>query len=305
MKPFIQRVVSRNSSYQKLLNRSLTHVSSGGFFNTNVATHGSSNNTMYENKYNHAQIGNNKTLMTFMSSYDQSGLESNAGGDNEIRLYVGNLDFSVDEDGLRQAFEDFGTVTAVKIPLDRETQNPRGFGFVTLSSTTTTAKEIISKMDQSELYGRMIKVSEPFDRRPSARYDPTEFNAAGSEEVKLYVGNLDFDTQEGHVIDMFERYGTVVDSYFPTDRETGNKRGFAFITMAAADAEVACQQLNGQDVDGRSIRVNEAQPKGTKKPSNSYGGGQGDGYRGGYSNDGIGSFTGNFSGGGGYGGGRY
>ncbi|EEC49090.1 predicted protein, partial [Phaeodactylum tricornutum CCAP 1055/1] len=77
----------------------------------------------------------------------------------------------------------------------------------------------------------------------------------------LYVGNLSFDTQEGSVRQAFEQYGTVSDCFLPTDRDSGRVRGFCFVTMPAKQAEEACAKLNGYELDGRALRVNEAQPK--------------------------------------------
>lgn len=116
------------------------------------------------------------------------------------------------------------------------------------------------------------------------------FNSAGKEDVKLYVGNLSFDTSEQEIRRMFEEHGTVSDCFMPVDRDSGKKRGFCFVTMPASDAEVACNKMNGVEVDGRPLRVNEAQPRGGG------GGGGGGGGRGGYS-DGYGG--GGYSGGGG------
>ena len=60
---------------------------------------------------------------------------------------------------------------------------------------------------------------------------------------------------------MFKAYGAVTDCFLPTDREH-RPRGFAFVTMPAKDAEVACAKVNGLELDGRTLRVNEAQPEG-------------------------------------------
>lgn len=121
------------------------------------------------------------------------------------------------------------------------------------------------------------------------------FNSAGKEDVKLYVGNLSFDTPEQDIRGMFEQHGTVTDCFMPLDRDSGKKRGFCFVTMPSADAEVACAKLNGVELDGRPLRVNEAQPRGG---SSGGGGGGGRGGGGGYSDGG-----GYGGGGGGYGGG--
>jgi RNA recognition motif-containing protein len=113
--------------------------------------------------------------------------------------------------------------------------------------------------------------------------------------AKIYVGNLPFTASEADVRTLFSQHGTVESVSLPTDRDTGRPRGFGFVEMNQADAARAIQSLNGQDMGGRPLRVNEAQDKprgggGGGRP----GGGGGGGYRGG----------GNTGGGGG-GGGRW
>ena len=78
----------------------------------------------------------------------------------------------------------------------------------------------------------------------------------------MYVGNLSFETTEESVRGMFEQYGVVSDCFLPTDRDSGRVRGFAFVTMPSKEAEKACNTVNGMELDGRTLRVNEAQPKG-------------------------------------------
>jgi cold-inducible RNA-binding protein len=80
--------------------------------------------------------------------------------------------------------------------------------------------------------------------------------------TKLYVGGLPFSMDEAAVEQLFAESGTVLSVSIPTDRETGRKRGFAFVEMGSqADAEAAVKALNGQTVEGRQIVVNPAKPK--------------------------------------------
>ena len=133
--------------------------------------------------------------------------------------------------------------------MERGTSRPRGFGFVTLG-TRPGAEAAISKMDQSQLDGRTIRVNEskPRGQGPADRvkgFGPGGqggFNPTGRDEVKLYVGNLSFDTTEEQVRGLFEGYGPVTDCFLPTDRESGKVRGFAFVTMPAKEAELACNK---------------------------------------------------------------
>ena len=91
--------------------------------------------------------------------------------------------------------------------------------------------------------------------------------------TKIYVGNLPFSATENEVREMFAAHGTVESVSLITDRDTGRPRGFGFVEMARADAQRAIQNLNGKELGGRPLRVNEAQERGS--------GGGGGGNRGG------------------------
>ena len=79
---------------------------------------------------------------------------------------------------------------------------------------------------------------------------------------KLYVGNLNYQTQEPELRDLFAQYGEVVSWNIITDRDTGRSRGFGFVEMASEEeARAAENALNGQEFDGRQLKVNEARPK--------------------------------------------
>lgn len=77
----------------------------------------------------------------------------------------------------------------------------------------------------------------------------------------LYVGNLSFDTTEEGLRGHFEQFGTVNSARIITDRETGRSRGFGFVEMDAEAANAAIQALDGADLDGRTLKVNEAKPR--------------------------------------------
>ena len=77
--------------------------------------------------------------------------------------------------------------------------------------------------------------------------------------AKIYVGNLPFTATDAELRTLFSEHGTVESVSLPTDRETGRPRGFGFVEMNRADASRAIQNLNGKDMGGRALRVNEAQ----------------------------------------------
>ncbi|MFN2130487.1 MAG: RNA recognition motif domain-containing protein [Anaerolineae bacterium] len=94
----------------------------------------------------------------------------------------------------------------------------------------------------------------------------------------IYVGNMSYDTTADALRELFEAYGEVEEVSVITDRATGRPRGFAFVEMADTEAaNAAIAALDGQDVDGRTLRVNEAKPREPR----SGGGGRGGGSRGG------------------------
>ncbi|MCA9283421.1 MAG: RNA-binding protein [Phycisphaerales bacterium] len=93
--------------------------------------------------------------------------------------------------------------------------------------------------------------------------------------MKLYVGNMAFSTTADSLRDAFSQFGDVQDVVIITDRETGRPRGFGFVTMSDDDARAAMNGLNGKEVDGRTLNVNEARER-TDAPR-----GGGGGYRGG------------------------
>jgi RNA recognition motif-containing protein len=90
----------------------------------------------------------------------------------------------------------------------------------------------------------------------------TQSNFIGSRvrnlQINLYVGNLSVDTPVAKIRRIFEEFGTVSDCFFPTDCDSGRVCGYAFVTMPAAEVEIACNNVNGQKVDGRTLEVTEA-----------------------------------------------
>lgn len=79
--------------------------------------------------------------------------------------------------------------------------------------------------------------------------------------TKIYVGNLPFTATEDNVRELFAPHGTVEKISLITDRDTGQARGFGFVEMSNADASRAIQALNGTQLDGRSLKINEAQDR--------------------------------------------
>lgn len=101
--------------------------------------------------------------------------------------------------------------------------------------------------------------------------------------TKLYVGNLSFDTTEAQLREMFGQAGAIRSVTIPMDRATDRPRGFAFVEMeTGADALNAIKMFDGKEVDGRTIRVNEARPPEQRSGGGGFGGGERRGGGGGF-----------------------
>ena len=122
--------------------------------------------------------------------------------------------------------------------------------------------------------------------------------------MKIYVGNLSYNTMEDALRNLFAEHGEVEEVHVPTDRDSGRPRGFAFVTMPNQnEAQAAIAAVNGKELDDRVLNVNEARPKTGGGGGGGGAGGGGGGSRGG-SGGGRGGSRGGSGGGGGGGGGR-
>lgn len=172
--------------------------------------------------------------------------------EGNIKIYVGNIRYETSKDELSEFFSQFGTVDNVFLPTDRETGEARGFAF--LSMPEDDGMKAIEATDGTEFQGRILNVNKSLPRGQKAPR-----RNKGYDETKVYVGNLSFDTETDALRDMFEEYGYVRDVYIPVDRDTGRPRGFAFVNMDNEAAQRAIEEVDGCELDGRIIRVNEAQ----------------------------------------------
>jgi len=216
------------------------------------------------------------------------------------KLFVAGLPDSITEEVLRTLFEATGgTVSEISLPKDRATGRPRGFGFVTLS-TSDEAQAARDSLDGSIQAGKSISVrpfqAEPPKREPGAVGGPRGAGGGGSmapgaPDRTLYVGNLPYDVtqQEIETLISSTNAGPVARVHLPTDPE-GRKRGFGFVTMGTAEgAKGAIEALRGADLRGRRLVVNLAHPKGERPPRSDFAGGGGGGYAGGGGGGGGGS----------------
>jgi RNA recognition motif-containing protein len=237
----------------------------------------------------------------------------------EAKLFVAGLPDSISEDVLRQLFEAAGgNVLSVSLPKDRATGRPRGFGFVTLS-TSAEAQAAREALDGSIQAGKSISVR-PFQAEPPRRdvgaggfgggYGAGGGYGGGAEggrggppmsrgpggsgsgpasnapDRTLYVGNLPYDCtiEEVEALINTAVEGSVVRVYFPVDPD-GRKRGFGFVTLASPEAaRAAADALRSAELRSRRLVINlkgDRPPPRSEQPRSFGGGGGGMGGMGG------------------------
>ena len=182
--------------------------------------------------------------------------------EEQHKLYIGNLSWNASVDDLKAAFGEFN-VTEADVVLDRNTGRSRGFGFVTVASAEDLERAV-EAMNGHEIDGREVRVSKAQSagerpERPLRMPGERRQMRREPDNRRVYFGNLSWGMDHLDLQDLCSEFGSVEDSRLITDRETGRSRGFGFVTMSSeAEADEVVAQLNGQDVDGRVLRVNIA-----------------------------------------------
>ncbi|XP_030531307.1 28 kDa ribonucleoprotein, chloroplastic-like [Rhodamnia argentea] len=175
----------------------------------------------------------------------------------EAKLFVGNLPYDVDSQKLAMLFEQAGTVEIAEVIYNRDTDQSRGFGFVTMS-TVEEAEKAVDLFHRYDMGGRLLTVNKaaPRGSRPERPLRTVEAS------FRIYVGNLPWDVDNGRLEQLFSEHGKVVNARVVYDRESGRSRGFGFVTMATeTEMNDAIAALDGQSLDGRAIRVNMAEER--------------------------------------------
>ncbi|KAJ0988279.1 hypothetical protein J5N97_006635 [Dioscorea zingiberensis] len=180
----------------------------------------------------------------------------------DLKLFVGNLPFSVDSAELAGLFGRAGCVEMVEVIYDKLTGKSRGFGFVTMSSIDEV-EAAQKQFNGYELDGRPLRVS---SGPPPPKDDfPPRGSRSGSgfsSSNKVYVGNLSWGVDKLALETLFSEQGKVMDAKVVYDRESGRSRGFGFVTYSTAEeVDNAISTLDGFDLDGRNIRVTVAEDR--------------------------------------------
>lgn len=172
----------------------------------------------------------------------------------DATAYVGNLDPQVSEELLWELFVQAGPVVNVYVPKDRVTNLHQGYGFVEFRSEED-ADYAIKVLNMIKLYGKPIRVNK-------ASQDKKSLDVGAN----LFIGNLDPDVDEKLLHDTFSAFGVIVTNpKIMRDPETGNSRGFGFISYDSFEAsDSAIEAMNGQYLCNRQITVSYAYKKDTK-----------------------------------------
>ncbi|KAH7398075.1 putative nuclear localization sequence-binding protein [Cadophora sp. MPI-SDFR-AT-0126] len=209
-------------------------------------------------------------------------------------LFVGNLSWNVDDDWLLREFEEFGEISGARVISDKATGRSKGFGYVEFTSSASAAAALKAKKG-SMIDGREANVdfSTPRSDAPPRDRAQSRAQAYGDSQNPpsdtLFLGNLSFDADENTVGEAFGEHGTVVNVRLPTDMETGNPKGFGYVTFSSVDdAKTAFEAMTGAEIAGRPVRLDYATPK----PDRGEGGGRGGGRGGSTNRGGFGDFKG-------------
>ncbi|KAL1545840.1 29 kDa ribonucleoprotein A, chloroplastic-like [Salvia divinorum] len=205
-----------------------------------------------------------------------------------LKLFVGNLPFSVDSAMLAGLFQQAGTVEGVDVIFDKATRRSRGFGFVEMSSVEE-AEAAVEQFNGYEIEGRALRVNSgpPPPKRESSfgRRDNSFGGSRGRERSsygnssfegprggrerssydntnKVYVGNLSWGVDNFALESVFSEHGNVQDARVVYDGDNGRSRGFGFVTYSSAEeVNKAVESLDGTELEGRLIRVSPAEDR--------------------------------------------
>ncbi|XP_073059135.1 28 kDa ribonucleoprotein, chloroplastic-like [Primulina eburnea] len=175
----------------------------------------------------------------------------------EAKVFVGNLPYDVDSEKLAQIFEQSGVVEISEVIYNRDTDQSRGFGFVTMS-TVEEAKKAVEMFHRYEINGRLLTVYKAAPKGSQPERLPRVFEPT----YRIYAGNLPWGLDDERLEEIFSEHGKVISARVVSDRETRRSRGFGFVVMSSeSEMNDAIANLDGQNLDGRAIRVSFAEER--------------------------------------------
>lgn len=203
------------------------------------------------------------------SNEDQTGAVAN--------LFIGNLSWNIDEEWLTREFEEFGEIKGVRVITDRDSGRSKGFGYVEFMAVDSAVQAFEAKNGEL-LDGRNIRIDYSTPRPPKNNdgFTPQQRGADRAQRYgdvakppskTLFVGNVSFNANEQTLTELFEEHGTINAVRLPTDRETGELKGFGYVEFSSIDeAKGAFEACQGAAIEGRPIRLDYAGERSNDSP---------------------------------------
>ncbi|XP_060136834.1 heterogeneous nuclear ribonucleoprotein A3 isoform X2 [Zootoca vivipara] len=169
------------------------------------------------------------------------------------KLFIGGLSFETTDDSLREHFEKWGTLTDCVVMRDPQTKRSRGFGFVTYSCVEEVDAAMAARPHKVD--GRVVEPKRAVSREDSVK------PGAHLTVKKIFVGGIKEDTEDYNLRDYFEKYGKIETIEVMEDRQSGKKRGFAFVTFDDHDTVDKIVVQKYHTINGHNCEVKKALSK--------------------------------------------
>lgn len=196
-----------------------------------------------------------------MTNDNQNGNSNGHDDDDQItepeqlrKLFIGGLDYRTTDDGLKSHFEKWGRIVDVVVMKDQRTKRSRGFGFITYSRSSMV--DAAQDARPHKIDGRVV---EPKRAVPRQDIDNPH---SGATVKKLFVGGLKDEHDEQCLRDYFSKFGNITEVAIVMDKETGKKRGFAFIEYDDYDPVDKIVLQKSHTIRNKTLDVKKALPKG-------------------------------------------
>uniref|UniRef100_A0A8V1A3K0 Heteroous nuclear ribonucleoprotein A3 n=1 Tax=Gallus gallus TaxID=9031 RepID=A0A8V1A3K0_CHICK len=193
-----------------------------------------------------------------VEDYKRKGRRSSQGHEpkepEQLRkLFIGGLSFETTDDSLREHFEKWGTLTDCVVMRDPQTKRSRGFGFVTYSCVEEVDAAMSARPHKVD--GRVVEPKRAVSREDSVK------PGAHLTVKKIFVGGIKEDTEEYNLREYFEKYGKIETIEVMEDRQSGKKRGFAFVTFDDHDTVDKIVVQKYHTINGHNCEVKKALSK--------------------------------------------
>lgn len=174
------------------------------------------------------------------------------------RLFIGNLNFSIDDDKTKEFFKDCGEVTDLHWLEHRDSGKFKGCGFISFA-TLEEAQKAMEKNGE-DFMGRPITIDYDKERAPRKKFDQED----KPPSRRLFLGNVSHDADDTLLTEFFKDCGTLEDIHWVTDRDSGEFRGFGFCTFSTQEEATKAFGMSGTNFLGRRLRIDYTLPRASR-----------------------------------------